>query len=63
MIKRYIYDQIISNLFKGKAIIITGPRQVGKTTLLQAIMEQAKGKVLYLNCDEPDIRPMLTGTH
>ncbi|SFF07940.1 hypothetical protein SAMN05518672_115100 [Chitinophaga sp. CF118] len=60
MIKRAIYDQIISNLFKGKAIIITGPRQVGKTTLLQAIMAQAEGKVLYLNCDEPDIRPMLT---
>ncbi|SEW05802.1 hypothetical protein SAMN05428988_1655 [Chitinophaga sp. YR573] len=59
MIKRAIYDQIISNLFKGKAIIITGPRQVGKTTLLQVIMEQADGKVLYLNCDEPDIRPML----
>ncbi|SDF05465.1 ATP-binding protein [Chitinophaga filiformis] len=60
MVKRAIYDQILSNLFKGKAIIITGPRQVGKTTLLQAIMEQAEGKVLYLNCDEPDIRPLLT---
>ncbi|GEP97480.1 ATPase [Chitinophaga cymbidii] len=23
-------------------------------------MEQAEGKALYLNCDEPDIRPMLT---
>lgn len=60
MIDRSIYIQIISNLFKGKAIVITGPRQVGKTTLLRAIMEQAEGKVLYLNCDEPDIRPMLT---
>jgi predicted AAA+ superfamily ATPase len=62
MVKRAIYDQIISNLFKGKAIIITGPRQVGKTTLLEAIMRQAEGKVLYLNCDEPDIRPMLTNS-
>jgi predicted AAA+ superfamily ATPase len=62
MIKRAIYDQIISNLFKGKAIVITGPRQVGKTTLLEAIMGQAEGKVLYLNCDEPDIRPMLTNS-
>ncbi|WP_343670556.1 ATP-binding protein [Chitinophaga sp.] len=59
MIKRAIYNQIISNFFKGKAIIITGPRQVGKTTLLQTIMGQAERKVLYLNCDEPDIRPML----
>lgn len=59
MIKRAIYGQIIKNLFKGKAIIITGPRQVGKTTLLQAIMKDTESKVLYLNCDEPDIRPML----
>ena len=59
MIERAIYQQIIKNLFKGKAIIITGPRQVGKTTLLQAIMKESERKVLYLNCDEPDIRPML----
>ncbi|MDO6433499.1 ATP-binding protein [Flavitalea sp. BT771] len=59
LVKRAIYEQIIKNLFKGKAIIITGPRQVGKTTLLQAIMKESKSKVLYLNCDEPDIRPML----
>lgn len=59
MIKRAIYQQIIENLFKGKAIIITGPRQVGKTTLLQVIMRESKSNVLYLNCDEPDIRPML----
>lgn len=59
MIERIIYQQIKSNLFKGKAIIITGPRQVGKTTLLQTIMKESESKVLYLNCDEPDIRPML----
>jgi uncharacterized protein len=59
LIERAIYQQIIKNLFKGKAIIITGPRQVGKTTLLQAIMKESESKVLYLNCDEPDIRPLL----
>lgn len=59
MIERYIYQQIIDNLFKGKAIIITGPRQVGKTTLLRAIMKESESKVLFLNCDEPDIRPLL----
>ncbi len=37
MVKRLIYDQIINHLFRGKAIVITGPRQVGKTTLLKAI--------------------------
>ena len=32
---------------------------MGKTTLLQAIMKDSERKVLYLNCDEPDIRPIL----
>lgn len=59
MITRAIYGEILADLYKGKAIIITGPRQVGKTTLLQAIMRQAEGHVRYLNCDEPDIRPVL----
>src|ERR1700749_3071619 len=59
LIKRAIYEQIIKNLFKGKAVIITGPRQAGKTTLLRTIMKESEKKVLYLNCDEPDIRPML----
>jgi hypothetical protein len=59
MVKRAIDQQIISNLFKGKAIIITGPGQVGKTTLLHAITKEAAEQSLYLNCDEPDIRPML----
>jgi predicted AAA+ superfamily ATPase len=59
LIKRAIYAQIIQNLYKGKAIIITGPRQVGKTTLLHGIMKETNNKVLFLNCDEPDIRPML----
>lgn len=59
MIKRAIYTQIFKNLFTGKAIVITGPRQVGKTTLLRAIMKGSGDRVLYLNCDEPDIRPKL----
>ena len=59
LIHRAIHNQIINNLFKGKAIIITGPRQVGKTTLLQTIMNEVENKILYLNCDEPDVRPLL----
>jgi predicted AAA+ superfamily ATPase len=43
-------------LFKGKVILITGPRQVGKTTLLkQLTVDQNNNSVLSLNCDEPDI--------
>ncbi len=38
MIKRTLDDIIKDKLFKGKAIVIMGPRQVGKTTLLNAIV-------------------------
>jgi predicted AAA+ superfamily ATPase len=39
MIVRQIQAFIESHFFQGKAIIITGPRQVGKTTLLRQIAE------------------------
>ncbi len=59
LIRRTIYNSIKSALFKGKAIIIIGARQVGKTTLLKTIAEEYKGQHIYLNCDEPDIREIL----
>jgi predicted AAA+ superfamily ATPase len=37
MIARIIEKSIQDDLFKGKAIIVTGPRQVGKTTLLEKL--------------------------
>ena len=60
MIIRDIQDQIIKSYFKGKAIIIYGARQTGKTTLVKMLKEKYKGKSLYLNCDEPDVRESLT---
>lgn len=59
MIPRIIKSQIIKDLFQGKAIIITGPRQVGKTTLLESLREDSGIRGLWLNCDEPDIRMQL----
>ena len=59
MIKRCIKKQIDSCLHKGKAVIIVGPRQVGKTTLLKMLTADTDRKVLLWNCDEPDIRKKL----
>lgn len=61
MIKREIQGRIASRLFAGKVIIIYGARQVGKTTLIRAIGNVLnQEETLFLNCDEPDIRNLLT---
>jgi predicted AAA+ superfamily ATPase len=60
VIPRAIQPLIESKLFKGKIIIIYGARQVGKTTLVSNIQTKFPNESLYLNCDEPDIRLLLT---
>ena len=59
MIDRKIYANIMSKLRDNKAIIILGPRQVGKTTLLKKIEQTSEVKTLWWNGDEPDIRELL----
>lgn len=49
----------MNSLFKGRAVIIYGARQVGKTTLMQEIERASGTQSLYLNCDEPDVRQAL----
>lgn len=55
MINRELLDIIKSRLFQDKAVIIMGPRQVGKTTLIKEITEELKKKTLWLNGDELEI--------
>lgn len=56
MIQRYIKNSIVNALYKNKAIIIYGSRQVGKTTLIKEIIAQLTEPHLLLNGDEPDVR-------
>lgn len=58
-IKRTLFPIIESKLFKGKAIIILGARQVGKSTLMNHISENLDLTTLHLNCDDPEIRNLL----
>ncbi len=59
MIQRTIEAQIRESLFKGKAVIVYGPRQVGKTTLVKSILSSFP-KSRYLTCDDPTVRAMFT---
>ena len=58
MIVRDLEKEITSKIGKGKAIIIFGARQVGKTTLLHHIFGN-DDSTLWLNGDEPDIKLIL----
>jgi uncharacterized protein len=58
ILKREIQKGIENKLFKGKAIVIYGARQTGKTTLVSLIQKKFENS-LYLNCDEIDIRQKL----
>ncbi|HTO35768.1 MAG TPA: AAA family ATPase, partial [Flavobacterium sp.] len=57
MIQRILHEPLQSKLFKGKAIILTGARQIGKTTLLKSMFEN-QDKVLWLNGDETDVQQL-----
>lgn len=45
MIKRQIQSDIEACFFKGKAVIIYGARQVGKTTLIKSIQKKKLSKL------------------
>lgn len=60
MVNRLVFNAIKQKFFRGKAVIIVGPRQVGKTTLLRMLAAEMARKVLVWNCDEPDVRRKLT---
>lgn len=58
MIQRQLKSIIGDRLWQGKAIILFGARQVGKTTLLRELLS-SRQDVLWLNGDEQDVRSLL----
>lgn len=57
-IDRKISLSIDRKLFKGRVIILTGPRRVGKSTILHNICKKW-GNYLFLDGDDPAVRTML----
>lgn len=58
MYSRYLRAIIEERIGSGKAIILIGPRQVGKTTLIETILKSSD--YLFLNGDDPKTRSLLT---
>jgi uncharacterized protein len=56
---REIYEQLLARADFKKALIILGPRQVGKTTLIRKVAEQISPAYLYLNGDEFPVQQAL----
>jgi predicted AAA+ superfamily ATPase len=59
MISRILVDRLRQKLFKQKAIIVLGPRQVGKTTLLKNLAFDPD-EILWMNADEIDVQQRLS---
>ncbi len=54
MIERTLKDEVKAKFFKGKAIMIYGPRQVGKTTLVKELIKSEGLEPVYLTGDDDD---------
>ncbi|WP_026837089.1 ATP-binding protein [Gillisia sp. JM1] len=58
MIKRDLEKKIKNRFGTGKAILLIGPRQVGKTTLFNKLLEGKE--YLFLNGDDPTVRKLIS---
>lgn len=61
MIERTLEPLIQNRLFQKKAIVVVGPRQVGKTTLFKRIVSGRAEPQIWLDGDDPHVRERLAG--
>ncbi len=60
MIQRTLQNVLTQYIGKGKAILLIGARQVGKSTLFRMMTQSmAEDTILWLNCDLQSVRDML----
>jgi len=61
IIKRDIFDKVIEVLNSGKIIILRGPRQAWKTTLMKDIQDNLSNKkTVFLNMDDLDLKSKIS---
>ena len=59
MINRILEQQVINRISENKAILLLGPRQCGKTTLLKMILEKLAENYVWFNGDNPSDSALL----
>lgn len=57
--KRYLFKRVLSSLDSEKALIVVGPRRVGKTVLLKDIIKATDKETLFLNGEDPATSSLL----
>jgi predicted AAA+ superfamily ATPase len=58
MIKRTLQSQLEADFGKQKIQLLFGPRQIGKTTLIETIFNRFDAQKLWLNADDADVREL-----
>ena len=61
MIVRYLASNVVAKLHKGKVIVLIGPRQVAKTTLINTIL--SKSDYLFLDGDDNTVAETLSNAN
>lgn len=59
LIHRVLEDRLSSLLGSGKALVVMGARQVGKSTLLHTLLG-GRNDVMWLNGDDPDVQRLFS---
>jgi uncharacterized protein len=62
IIKRALQKLLKERFFKGKALLVFGARQTGKSTLAELLLTNQEKEWLTLNGDDADVREALTNT-
>lgn len=60
MFKRQLVETLKKKMHKGKAIILLGARQTGKTTLIKTLICGKEKNCIMLNADEQNVREELS---
>lgn len=59
LIKRQIEDRVVEHLQPNKVVVLLGPRRVGKTVLIQQILQRVSEPYLLLHGEDQDVKTAL----